>query len=161
MSRRGDGTYGSPRLYRTLRQAGYRVRRRRVERLMRTQGWRARVVRVYRPKAGTHRWFAQHPNHVRRARATAPNHIWVGDVTYLSVEGRWWYCAVIVDQCSRRVLAWRLAPVRASRVTSTVLAAALRRRRPAPGSSSTLAGAVSSWGRARASTCGRLPPGRA
>lgn len=68
-------------------------------------GTRANLVRVYRPKAGTHRWFAQYPNHVQRACLTARNHIWIDDVTYLSVEGRWSYLAVILDQCSRR--GWR------------------------------------------------------
>ena len=41
-----------------------------VERLMRVGGGRARVVRVYRRTAGTHRWFGQHPNRVRRIQAT-------------------------------------------------------------------------------------------
>jgi transposase InsO family protein len=128
-----DGTYGSPRLHQALKRAGHAVSRRRVERLMRVAGWRGRVVRVYRPKAGTHRWFGQHTNQVQRTRATRLNQIWVGDLTYLSVAGRWWYLAVILDQCSRRVLAWRLGAVRDSRLTSTVVAAALRRRQPAPG----------------------------
>ena len=61
---------------------------------MRADGMRARVARVYRPKAGTHRWFSQHPNHVRRTQATRPDQIWVGDVTYLAVGGRWWFLAV-------------------------------------------------------------------
>lgn len=121
------GTYGSPRMQRALRLAGYAVSRRRVERLMRTAGWRGRVVRVYRPKAGTHRWFGQHTNQVQRTRAVRLNQIWVGDLTYLSVAGRWWYLAVILDQCSRRVLAGRLGAVRDSRLTSTVLAASTRR----------------------------------
>ena len=63
----------------------------------------------------------------------APNQIWVGDLTYLAVAGRWWYLAVVLDQCSRRVLAWRLAATRDSRVTRAVLDAALRRRRPPAG----------------------------
>jgi transposase InsO family protein len=70
---------------------------------------------------------------VRRRQATEPNQIWVGDVTYLVVGARWWYLIVVLDQCSRRVLAWRLAATRDSRVTRTVLDAALRRRRPDAG----------------------------
>lgn len=62
---RSDRTDGSPRLYRALVRRGYAVSHRRVERLMRQAQWRARVVRVYRRTAGTHRWFAQHPNRVR------------------------------------------------------------------------------------------------
>src|SRR5437660_79286 len=81
------------------------------------KGMQGRVAGVYRPKAGTHRWFSRQPNHVRRTHATRPNQIWVGDVTYLGVGGRWWYLIVVLDQCSRRVLAWRLAATRDSRVT--------------------------------------------
>ena len=127
------GTYGSPRIQEALAMRGQRVSGRRVERLMRADGMRARIARVYRPKAGTHRWFGQHSNHVRRTHATRPNQIWVGDVTYVGVSGRWWYLVVVLDQCSRRVLAWRLAATRDSHVTRAVLAAALRRRRPDDG----------------------------
>ena len=45
---RSGGTYGSPRLHRALAVQGHRISRRRVERLMRAGGLRARVVRVYR-----------------------------------------------------------------------------------------------------------------
>lgn len=127
------GTYGSPRLHHALRARGRRLSRRRVERLMRKGGLRARIARVYRPKAGTHRWFGQHPNHVRRTQATRPNQIWVGDLTYLAVGSRWWYLAAVLDQCSRRLLAWRLGATRDSRLTQAVLEAAIRRRRPPRG----------------------------
>jgi transposase InsO family protein len=130
---RSGGTYGSPRIQRALTARGHRVSGRRVARLMRQDGLRARVARVYRGKAGVHRWFSRQPNHVRRTQATKPNQIWVGDVTYLAVGGRWWYLIVVLDQCSRRVLAWRLASTRDSRVTRAVLDAALRRRRPDAG----------------------------
>jgi putative transposase len=130
---RSGGTYGSPRIHRALIARGLRLSRRRVERLMHAQGWRARVARIYRGKAGTHRWFGQHPNHVKRTQATRLNHIWVGDLTYLAVAGRWWYLAVVLDQCSRRVLAWRLGAIRDSRLTRAVVDAALRRRRPLAG----------------------------
>ena len=127
------GTDGSPRIHRALRARGRRVSRRRIERLMRVAGWRARLVRVYRPKAGTHRWFGRQPNYVRRTQATRPNQIWVADLTYLAARGRWWYLAVVLDQYSRRVLAWRLARTRTSRLTRAVVDAALRRRRPSTG----------------------------
>lgn len=130
---RSGGTYGSPRVHRALVARGDRISRRRVERLMRAGGWRARVARVYRRTAGTHRWFAQHPNRVRRTQARGLNEIWVGDLTYLTVAGRWWYLAAILDQCSRRVLAWRLAATRDATFTRGVVDAALRRRRPKGG----------------------------
>ena len=127
------GSYGSPRVLRALRAQGHRLSGRRVARLMREDGLRGRVVRVYRRKAGTHRWFGQHPNHVKRTQATRLNRIWVGDLTYIAVGGRWWYLAVVLDQCSRRVLAWRLGTIRDARLTRALVDAAIRRRRPPAG----------------------------
>jgi transposase InsO family protein len=100
---------------------------------MRAGGLRGRAARVYRRKAGTPRWFGQHPNHVGWTRATGPNQIGVGDLTYLRVGGRWWSLATGLDQYSRRVLAWRLGARRDSRLTGAAVNAALRRRRPAVG----------------------------
>lgn len=57
----------------------------------------------------------------------------MGDVTYLRVGRQWRFLAVVLDQCSRRILAWRLARRRDSRLTCTVLNAAVRRRRPGAG----------------------------
>jgi transposase InsO family protein len=70
---------------------------------------------------------------VRRARASRPDQIWVGDVTYNPVGRRWWYLVTVLDQYSRRVLAWRLGSVRDSRQARATIEAAFRRRRPAAG----------------------------
>jgi transposase InsO family protein len=95
---------------------------------MRTAGFRAKAVRGYRAKAGVHRFYDRQPNRVRDLRVSGPNQVWVGDITYLPVAGRWWYLAVVLDQYSRRVLAWRLTPRRDATVTCAVLRAAARAR---------------------------------
>lgn len=123
------GRYGSPRVHRVLTQQGVRVSRRRVARLMRAAGLRAKAVRGYRAKAGVHRFYDRQPNRLRDLRVSSPNQVWVGDITYLPVAGRWWYLAVVMDQYSRRVLAWSLTPRRDARVTCAVLRAAARARR--------------------------------
>lgn len=127
------GTYGSPRLHRALTVRGYRTSRRRVERLMRTGGLRARTIRLYRANPGLHRFFGQHPNYLWGTRATSPDQIWVGDITYLSVAGRWRYLAVVMDRYSRRLLAWRLGNTRDTRLTRATIDSAMRRRRPSTG----------------------------
>jgi hypothetical protein len=78
--------YGSPRLYRLLVNAGWRVSRRRVARLMRSAGLRAKAVRGYRAKVNLHYQYARHPNLLWTTPVSAPNQAWVGDITYLFVR---------------------------------------------------------------------------
>ena len=127
-----DSRYGSPRLYRLLVNAGWRVSRRRVARLMRSAGLRAKAVQGYRAKVRVHHLYARHPNRLWTAQVSAPNQVWVGDITYLQVAGTWRYLAIVMDQYSRRILAWSLTRHRTAAVTCAVLAQAARRR-PARG----------------------------
>jgi transposase InsO family protein len=127
------GAYGSPRIQRALHAAGWAVSCRRVARLMCSAGLRARVVQIYRANPRLHRFYGQHPNRLWARVATRPDQIWVGDITYLPIGGRWRFLAVVLDQCSRRVLAWKLSRTRDARLTRGVLDAAVRRRRPRTG----------------------------
>lgn len=121
--------YGSPRIHEALGRRGWHVSRRRVARLMRDAGLRAKAVRGYRAKVGTHRFYDALPNRLVGQTVTQPNQVWVGDITYLPIGGRWWYLAVVLDQYSRRALAWSLTPRRDAQVTTAVLRRAARRRR--------------------------------
>jgi len=125
--------YGSPRLQRELRHEGWRISRRRVERLMRMAGLRARVVKIYRANPGLHRFYGQHPNRLPAGGARRRDQVWLGDITYLALGRGWRFLAVVLDQYSRRVLAWRLGQRRDAALTRTVLNAAVRRRQPARG----------------------------
>src|SRR6185503_16220763 len=49
-----DGTYGSPRILQALRQAGIRVGRKRVARLMHQAGLKARATKLYHANPGSH-----------------------------------------------------------------------------------------------------------
>lgn len=124
--------YGSPRLHRALVDAGWTVSRRRVARLMAAAGLRAKAVRGYRAKAAVHQRYARHPNLLWKTTVTSTNQVWVGDITYFKVAGCWWYLAIVMDQFSRRILAWSLTRRRTSAVTCAVLGEAVRRR-PAEG----------------------------
>lgn len=120
--------YGSPRIHHELATAGWRVSRRRVARLMRAAGMRAKAVQGYRAKASIHQRYARHPNRLWTTSVTKPNQVWVGDITYLKVAGTWRYLAIVMDQCSRRILAWTLTRRRTAAVTCAVLTRAIRVR---------------------------------
>ena len=128
-----EGTYGSPRVHAALQQAGLRVGRKRVARLMRSAALKARSARLDRRMPGTRRFFGDVPNRVLELKTSAPDQVWVGDVTYLKSGGRWSYLAVVLDRHSRRVLGWSLSFKRDLSLTLSALNCALPGRRLQPG----------------------------
>jgi putative transposase len=130
---RSRGTYGSPRIHQALRAAGTRVSRRRVERLMREAGLRARAAKLYRAIPGLHAFFTSIPNRQLERLATGPDQVWVGDITYLKVGGTWRYLAVVMDRYSRRIVGWSVGRHKDARLTLAALNHAVVNRRPPPG----------------------------
>ena len=100
---------------------------------MRAAGRRANAGRGYRATAGLRARFAHHPNRLWGTHVTRRDQGWVGDITDLRVRGGWRYLAIVMDQYSRRVLAWTLTRRRTTAVTGAGLARAVHRRRPPAG----------------------------
>lgn len=99
--------YGSRRMRVVLRQQGYEVNRKRVQRLMRQLG----IEAIY-PKP---RLSQTHPDHqvypylLRNLAVTQANQVWCTDITYLPVLKGHFYLVAIMDWFSRKVLAWRIS----------------------------------------------------
>lgn len=123
------GVYGSPRVFKALRQQGICVGKKRVERLMQTQGIRGRVVEVTRRQPGLKRFQASGENlRLNQPEASGLDQIWVADITYLKVGQRWLYLAAIMDLYSRRILGWSLGRNRTTDLTLKAFDYAMRRR---------------------------------
>ena len=128
------GLYGSPRVTRELGRQGVSVGRHRVARLMRLAQVQARSARLYRKaRVSQKKFYRAHPNVIRGLTTTGPDQLWVGDVTYVRVAGRWRYLAVVMDRHSRRVLGWSLGRNRDASITLRALTHAVRWRRPSAG----------------------------
>ena len=103
-------TYGSPRILRDLREAGHRVSRKRVARLMRDLGLEGRRKRRFRATTDSRHRFPVAANVLMREfDVEAPNTAWVTDITYLATLEGWLYLAVILDLFSRRVVGYAMS----------------------------------------------------
>lgn len=70
---------------------------------------------------------------LERDKATRMNEIWVGDVTYLKVKGKWLYLATVMDQYSRRIIGWSLGKRRTQELTLAAMKLAIKKRGCAQG----------------------------
>ena len=102
--------YGARKLWKTARRAGHDVGRDQVARLMRAAGIegvrRGKRVRTTKPDPAA----ARHPDLVKRKfTATAPNQLWVTDLTFVPTWAGVAYVCFIVDAHSRMIVGWRVA----------------------------------------------------
>ncbi|ENL1285678.1 IS3 family transposase [Vibrio parahaemolyticus] len=69
------------------------------------------------------------PNHLSRQFAvTAPNQVWVGDVTYVWTGQRWMYLAVVIDLFARKPIGWAMSVSPDSKLTGKALSMAFESR---------------------------------
>ncbi len=123
-------TYGAPRIHADLREAGVNVGVKRVARLMRRAGLRGVDRRAWR-KGGT----AQNPGAVpapdlvdRQFTATAPDQLWVADVTYVPTTQGWLYLATVLDVFSRRIVGWSMDSTRKTQLVCDAVTMAVTNR---------------------------------
>jgi putative transposase len=129
---RSHATYGAPRIWEDLREDGVHLGQKRVARLMRGaglvgvsrhRGVRTTIQRREAPAA---------PDHVQRNfTATAPNQLWVADITYIPTGAGFLFLAIVLDVYSRRIVGWAMATHLKTDLVLDALNMALAQRRPA------------------------------
>lgn len=98
--------YGSRRMTHYLRQQGYRINRKRVQRLMLKLGLAGIMANPKTSEPHTDKVF---PYLLRGVLVSRPNQVWSADITYCRLPRGFMYLVTIVDWYSRKVLAWRLS----------------------------------------------------
>lgn len=74
------------------------------------------------------------PNRLaRNFKTSAPNQVWVGDITYIRTKQGWLYLSVLLDLFSRRIVGWSMSRSLERKLCLDALEMAVRRRRPEPG----------------------------
>lgn len=127
-------TYGSPRVFEALKDKGMSCGKNRVARLMRQAGLQGRVVKVTRRAPGVQQFFERHANlRMGQPVPEAINQQWVGDITFLRVQGQPCFLSVVMDVCSRKIIGWALGRNRSTQLTTRALTQAIKDRNPNPG----------------------------
>ena len=128
-------TYGSPRIQKVLSQAGHAHGRHRIARLMRQQGLCGRAKGRFRVCTTDSRHDQPiAPNRLPDLPApSAPNRVWLGDITYVATEEGWLYLAGILDLYSRRLIGWATSEHIDTELILAAWGMSLTQRQPAAG----------------------------
>ena len=128
------GAYGSPRMFRELRNRGFSASKARVERLMHDNNVRARHKRRYKATTDSKHNLPVAQNLLDRDFApSAPNQVWTSDITYLWTDEGWLYLAIVLDLFNREVVGWSLKPRMTADIVTDALTMAWFRRRQTAG----------------------------
>ena len=128
------GIYGAPRIHAELRAKGVRCGRKRVARLMRDADLAGAQRRRYRGTTRQDRRAMTAPDRVRRDfAASAPDQLWVADITYVPTGEGWLYLATVLDAWSRRIVGWAMADTLRTDLVVEALNMAVWNRRPTTG----------------------------
>ena len=116
-------TYGSPRITKALHKKGITVNHKTVETLMKENGLASKRKRKFKATTNSAHKLPIAKNLLRRNfKAKKPNHVWVGDVTYMATDEGWLYLATCIDLYSRKIVGWSMS----SRMTSDIVVNAFR-----------------------------------
>ena len=117
--------YGSRKIMHYLRKEGYRINRKRVQRLMRMLGLAGMA-----PGPNTSKPHPEHkiyPYLLRGVTVMRPNQVWSTDITYIRLPKGFMYLVAVIDWYSRKILSWRLSNSMESTFCVDCLQEALRR----------------------------------
>lgn len=123
--------YGVIKTWQALKGKGISCGKHRVARLRKINGIESKRRRRFKITTSSKntQWVA--PNILNRCfKATEPNKVWVGDVTFIATRSGWLYLAVLLDLYSRKVIGWAMSEQNDKQLVLNALDMALERRQP-------------------------------
>lgn len=121
-------TYGTRRVTHQLRRKpfSYTINRKRVQRIMRQQGWLRPVKRIKCRTTNSEHPYPRYPNRVEGLVITLPDQVWASDITYIRLGNGFVYLAIILDIYTRAIRGWALGRSLEGQLTQTALKLALK-----------------------------------
>jgi putative transposase len=124
--------YGSPRMTNQLRQQPVHAQASRtVNAPTGTARAPAKALKVITTDSRHRSPFA--PNRLKDIQVTAPNQVWVADITYVPTAEGWLYVAGVLDLFSRKLIGWAMESHLETSLTLNALQMAIQQRRPGTG----------------------------
>ncbi len=125
--------YGYRRVTKALQRTGWTVNHKRVLRVMRQEALLCHLERRFTVTTDAAHRLRTYPNLVTGRAVTAPNQVWVADITYIRLPTTFVYLACVLDAWSRRCIGWHLARTLDTALPLHALTHALETRSPPPG----------------------------
>ncbi len=125
-------TYGSRRLTHQLHRPPYEYsfNRKRIQRLMRQYGLLQPFRHQKRRTTDSDHPYPRYPNLVKGLGVSAPEQVWVSDITYIRLGEGFVYLAIVMDVFTRAIRGWRLSKLLDQELTLAALKMALADRVP-------------------------------
>lgn len=104
-------TYGTRRVRSQLRRPpyGYRINRKRVQRIMLQKGLLRPVKRRKSHTTDSNHPYPRYANLVKELKITRPEQVWVCDITYIRLGKGFVYLAIVMDVFTRAIRGWHLS----------------------------------------------------
>lgn len=130
-----NGLYGSPKVTALLRREGYGVSGKTVTRIMRQQGLRSKTVKKFRVRTtNSNHGLPVAPNLLnQKFQASAPNEVWLADITYVPTRQGTLYLAGVLDLYTRKIVGWALSHRMTTNLATEALENAHSQCTPSPG----------------------------
>ncbi|EFS7178373.1 TPA: IS3 family transposase [Escherichia coli] len=127
-------TYGTRRLQTELAENGIIIGRDRLARLRKELRLRCKQKRKFRATTNSNHNLPVAPNLLNQTFApTAPNQVWVADLTYVATQEGWLYLAGIKDVYTCEIVGYAMGERMTKELTGKALFMALRSQRPPAG----------------------------
>jgi len=127
-------TYGSPRIHAAIKSKGVNCCVNTVAKIMRKEGIKARPRRKYKATTDSSHSLPVAENLLARDfNRSAPNEVWVSDITYIPTDEGWLYLATTLDLYSRRIVGWSMRERMTSDLVIDALKMAIVQRNPPKG----------------------------
>jgi len=128
--RRTHPYYGLRKLHYTIKQQGFEIGRDALRNLLKQAGllFKPHLARLFVKTTDSSHHFRLYPNLLRNMSVSRPEQVWLADVTFIKIQGLFYYLALVCDAYSRRIMGWDLQDKNTADLTCNALTKAYRTR---------------------------------